>query len=130
MTTLRLVDPDEVNALVRRYWDRVWGDRDLSVLDELMTDPYTRHSANGTSVLSRAQLKEEIARSWELLHGARTTIDDQAVAGDRVWTRATSTGVNLQTGEGSVLTWLIIHRIADGRFAESWTATLPGVDWR
>jgi len=122
--------PDELKALVRRYWDGVWGNRDLDIVDELMTDPYTRHSANGNTVLSRAQLKQEIVHSWELLHGASTTIDDQAIHGDRVWTRATSTGVNLQTGERSVLTWLLIHRVEAGRFAESWSATLPGVDWR
>ena len=124
------MDPGELSALVRRYWDGVWGERDLTVLDDLMTDPYTRHSALGNHVLTREQLKQEIAHSWELLHGARTTIDDQIMGVDRVWTRATSTGVNLQTGERSVLTWLIVHRVEDGRFAESWSATLPGVDWR
>ncbi len=43
---------------------------------------------------------------------------------------ATTTGVNLDTGEPSLLTWLVVHRVEDGRFVEAWTATLPGVDWR
>jgi hypothetical protein len=24
----------------------------------------------------------------------------------------------------------VVHRLVDGRLAESWSATLPGVDWR
>lgn len=123
------VDPNAVQSLVRRYWDGVWRDRDLSVLEDLLTDPYVRHSSAGTSVLRHEDVKREIAASWELLHGATTTIDDQAFAGDRVWTRATMRGVNLQTGEASVLTWLIVHRVEGDRFAESWSASLYGVDW-
>lgn len=119
-----------MRALARRYWNGVWHERDLDAVDVIMTDPYTRHSAAGTAVLSRAQIKRELTQSWELLHGAQTTIDDQSISGDRIWTRATTTGVNLHTGEASVLTWLIVHRVDSGRFAESWSATLPGVDWR
>jgi hypothetical protein len=71
-----------------------------------------------------------VTEAWRLLHDPVTTIDDQVVSGDRVWTRATTQGVNLDTGATSVLTWLVVHRLADGRLAESWSATLPGVDWR
>jgi SnoaL-like domain len=124
------VDADALRALVDRYWSAVWGDQDLAAIDELMAEPYLRHSAAGTKRLTRAELKAEIAYTWELLHGAHTTVDDQAVSGDRVWTRATTTGVNLHTGEPSSLTWLIVHRIADGLLVESWSATIPDVDWR
>jgi hypothetical protein len=58
-----------------------------------------------------------------------STVDDVAVAGDRIWGRVTTRGMNLQTGERSVLTWLGSYRLEGGRFAESWNASLPGVDW-
>jgi hypothetical protein len=45
-----------------------------------------------------------------------------------VWTRATTRGINLDTGETSVMSWLVVQRIEAGRLVESWTATLPGVD--
>jgi hypothetical protein len=117
-------------ALVARYWDGLWTRRDLGVVDELIGDPYVRHSAGGTRTVSRADFKREIAGAYRLLHDASTTIDDSTAAGDRVWTRATTKGVNLDTGEMSVLTWLTVHRIEGARIVESWTATLPGVDWR
>jgi len=39
-------------------------------------------------------------------------------------------GINLDTGETSVVTWLVVHRLAGGRVVEAWIASLPGVDWR
>jgi ketosteroid isomerase-like protein len=121
---------EDATAIVGRYWDGLWVRRDLSVIDALIADPYVRHSSTGTRSLSRTEFKREIKQAWQLLHDPATTIDDQVAAGDRVWTRATTQGVNLDTGEKSVLTWLVVHRVADGRLAESWSATLPGVDWR
>jgi len=124
------VDRDAMTALVGRYWDGLWTRRDLDVVDELIGEPYVRHSSSGTRSLRRAELKREVREAWRLLHDASTTIDDQVASGDRVWTRATTQGINLDTGETSMLTWLVVHRVADGQIVESWSATLPGVDWR
>jgi predicted SnoaL-like aldol condensation-catalyzing enzyme len=58
-----------------------------------------------------------------------TTIDDRVVSGDRVRTRATSSGLNRETGENTVVTWMLIQRIVDSRIAEHWVLTVRGVDW-
>jgi hypothetical protein len=63
------------------------------------------------------------------MRGAVTTIDDQVVAGDRVWSRATSRGINLEGDDATVMTWMVIHRIADGKIAETWAVTSHGVEW-
>ena len=118
-----------MRALAKRYWQAVWNDRDLGAMDALIADRYVRHSGTGDKVLTRDELKREYTQSWELLHGATTTVEDQAISGDRIWTRATMRGINLQIGEPSILSWLIVHRIEDGRFAESWSATVPGIAW-
>jgi hypothetical protein len=120
----------DATAIVGRYWDGLWARRDLAVVDELIAEPYVRHSSAGTRTLTRAELKREVREAWRLLHDPATSIEDQVAAGDRVWTRATTQGVNLDTGEKSVLTWLVVHRLAGDRLVESWSATLPGVDWR
>ena len=64
-----------------------------------------------------------------MLSRVETTIDDRVVDGDRVWTRATSKGINRETGERSIVTWLLVQRIEGGRIAEHWVATFTGVDW-
>ncbi|MGY2079552.1 ester cyclase [Modestobacter sp. SYSU DS0657] len=124
------MDQQALTSIVQRYWDGLWNRRDLTVIDELIAEPYVRHSSAGTRSLTRAQFKREVRESWQLLHDPATTVDDQVTAEDRIWTRATTTGLNLETGQTSVVTWLVVHRVADGQIAESWSATLPGVDWR
>ena len=124
------MEAEDGRAIVGRYWDALWRRRDLSVVDELIGEPYVRHSSAGTRAVSRKEFKRELANAWRLLHDASTTVEDQVSDADRVWTRATTRGINLDTGEMSVVTWLTIHRLEGGRIVESWTATLPGVDWR
>jgi hypothetical protein len=117
------------DELVRVYWDVVWGERKIDLVDELMTDPYTRHAASGTQVLSREQLKRDLVELWKSLYDARTVIDDLAIVGDRIWLRATTKAADLLIGQQSVRTWMIQHRVEDGRLAESWSAVIPGIDW-
>lgn len=121
---------DEARALVRRWWDGIWREGDLTIVDELCTEPYIRHTGMGTERLTRAEYKKKLIQSQRVLRGAETTIDDEVVVGDKVWTRATSRGVNLEGADKAVMTWMVIHRIEDGRLAEVWAATLPGVEWK
>lgn len=116
-------------AVSQRWWDEIWRDGRIEAIDELFTDPFVRHTGTGSESASRAAYKGRLSEVQRVIAWAETTIDDRTVAGDRVWTRATSRGVNRETGETSVLTWLIEQRIEDGRIAEHWVATLPGVDW-
>lgn len=83
----------------------------------------------GTERLTREQYRKRLVQSQRVMRGAATTIDDEVVGGDKVWCRATSRGVNLDTSEASVMTWMVIHRIEGERLAESWTLALPGVEW-
>ena len=120
---------DEARALVRRWWDGIWREGDLDIVDELCTDPYTRHTGMGTEHLSHDEYKKKLVQTQRVLRGATTTIDDEVVAGDKVWSRATTRGVNLEHDDATVMTWMVIHRIEGGRLAEVWAATLPGVEW-
>jgi len=120
---------DAVLAISQRWWDEIWRDGNLDAVDELFTDPLVRHTGGGTHRDSRAAFKSRVSEFQRVLSRAETTIDDRVVAGDTVWTRATSKGLNRETGERSTVTWLLIQRIQDGRIAEHWVGTFPGIDW-
>jgi hypothetical protein len=124
------VDTENPQAVVGLFWDGLWRRHDLAVVDEVIGEPYVRHSAAGTRSVTRAEFKRELKEAWRFLHDATTTIEDQIADSDKVWTRATTLGINLDTGETSVMSWLAIHRVQGGRVVESWSATLPGTDWR
>jgi ketosteroid isomerase-like protein len=127
--TLAGVQHEAAKALMRTWWDRVWGQGDLDALDALLTDPYVRHTSAGSEAITPAAYKAKLVQFQRVVHGAVTTVDDEVIHGDKVWTRATSRGVNLDTGDLTVITWMVIHRIEGSRIAESWIAALRGVDW-
>ena len=122
-------DDHDVLSVSQRWWDEIWRDGNLDVIDELFTEPFIRHTGSGTESESRASYKTRLGEFQRVLSRAETVIDDRVVAGDKVWTRATSKGINRETGERSVVTWLLIQRIEGGRIAEIWVATHPGVEW-
>jgi hypothetical protein len=123
------VDDSALCALSDRWWDEIWRDGNLDAVDELLTDPFVRHTSLGSMVSPRHEYKAMLAEIQRTLCRPETTIDDRVVAGDRVWTRATSRGLNLETAETTVVTWMLVQRVAEGRLAEHWVLTVRGVDW-
>jgi SnoaL-like domain len=130
--TLPAVDESgdsRVLTISQRWWDDVWREGKLDALDEICTDPFIRHTGTGTERVDLRAYKGRLSEFQRVLSRAETVIDDRVVSGDRVWTRATSRGINRETGERSIVTWLLVQRIENGRIAEHWVATFPGVDW-
>lgn len=120
---------DDLLRVCDRWWHDIWAEGDLDATGEIFADPFVRHTAVGTATTSTAEYRQMLAEFQRTLCRAVTTIDDRAVSGDRVWTRATSRGFNRDTGEPVVLTWLLVQRVVDGRIVEHWVCTLPGVEW-
>ena len=120
------VDPA---AVVRRWLDEVWMAGDLDRIDDLVAR--STSGPHGTVVRDRNGLREDLRQYFRVLHKPVITVDDQAVAGDRVWTRMTIEGVDLEAGTTRVMTWLQVFRVdQEGLLAESWLLHAAGVDWR
>ena len=123
------MDTVDARRLVERYWNDVWRDGRLDVVDEIYTEPFTRHSSIGTELTTHAAYKKVLQEAQRTLARPVTTIDDFAVVDDRIWTRATSRGVNLETSEIAVVSWLMVQRVEADRIAEQWVAVQRGIDW-
>ncbi len=115
-------------SLAALWWD-VWRDGNLELLDEIVADPFVRHTAHENAVRTRAQAKEDMARYRTSHELATIRIDAQRVTDDEVWQRVTTTGVNLTTEELLTMTWIQVFRIETGRLAEMWLLYAVGMDW-
>lgn len=124
-----VVDEAAMFGLSDRWWNEIWRDGEFAIVDEILTDPFVRHTGTGTEVVSRSDYKTALVEFQRTLSRPLTTIDERVISGDRVWTRATSRGLNRETGQPAVLTWMLVQRMADGRIAEHWVLTVRGVDW-
>ena len=125
----RLRSVDDPLAVSQRWWDEIWRDGNLDAIDELFTEPLTRHTGSGSESVSRAAYKGRLAEAQRILVAGA---DD-----DRRPRRRRRHGLDPGHQHGHqprdrralVVTWLIVQRVVDGRIAEQWVATFPGVDW-
>ena len=115
--------------LVRQLWQCIWIDGELEGLDDLIADPYVRHTNDGTSSMSRKAYKDHIADVIKTFKGNEITFDHLASSGDHVFARLTLTGVNIAAGNTVKITWLAHYRIRDARIAESWSLHENDLDW-
>lgn len=115
---------------MRRYWEHLWAETDVSLVDELFAEPYVRHNRNGSECVPLAQLKDTFVRYWASFGAApEVRIDDLAVNGNCVWSRVTVRGWDMESGEARVVTFFHEARLVDRRIVETWSLAAPEVDW-
>jgi ketosteroid isomerase-like protein len=124
-------DPNSSDPIrvVERWQARAWGDGDLTAVDDLLADPVIRHGPSGTQRRSHDEMKRDLQAYQRALGQAEVVVHDRVVDGDRVWSRLTMRGANMDTGEPRTLQWLQIHRVVDGRIAEYWVLYATDVKW-
>ena len=122
-------DAASAESVVRTYWERVWLERDLDALEDLVTDPVMRHTAEGTQSLTRREYRRRLADAFEAVRATEVSIDAVTADGATVWIRLTLRGVSLATAAPMSLAWLGQYRVEDGRIAELWALHQPGADW-
>lgn len=115
--------------VVEQWQRRAWGEFDLTAVDDLAADPITRHGPSGTTTRSHDELKHDLKQYQRTLCKPEITVHDRAVDGERVWSRVTMRGHNMETGEPRTVQWLQIHRVVDGRIVELWALYTSDVKW-
>lgn len=116
-------------AIVRSYWDRVFLERDLNALDDLVTDPSIRHTADGTKRFSRDELKAHLSDVLHAMRAEQVVFEAVTVDGDTVWLRSTIHAVSMATMTPLNIAWLAQYRVDGDRIAEAWSLHQANQDW-
>ena len=117
---------EENKALVRRFFEEMWNQGDMSVANELLAADHVHHFSD-EDIHGPDGVKQ-------LVHWLRTTFpdiytstDDMVAEGDKVAVRFTIRGTHLgegmsvpPTGKRVVYTGVDIFRLAGGRIVERW----------
>jgi steroid delta-isomerase-like uncharacterized protein len=117
------------NTIAGRFFDEVWSNGKLDLVDELFTSDYVGHpSGFEEAVLGPEGVKEYIRRLQEAFPDLEMTVEDQVAEDDRVVTRWTARGTHHgelmgidPTGHEGTVSGITIQRIRDGKVAEGWT---------
>ncbi len=117
---------DEHRRIVRRYYEEVFGQRNLATLDELFSPDFVGHSAAyGTYTI--ADIRRDIAREHETMPDDETIIEEQVAEGDRVvtrwryrWKHDQSVFGEPPSGQWIDMEGVHIDRLAAGKIVERW----------
>ncbi|MXZ53897.1 MAG: nuclear transport factor 2 family protein [Acidimicrobiaceae bacterium] len=116
-------------SVVRSYWERIWLERDLDALQDLVSDPTVRHGPDGTETLTRQQYRQRLAGAFEAIRASDISVHALTADGDTVWIRLTMRGVSLASASPTPVAWMGQYRVSGGRIVEIWSLHQTGIDW-
>ena len=120
---------DSNKALIRRFYEEI-DKGNLDAMDDLVAENYVNHDPPPFPGLAagRAGLKQAFLMFQKATPG-RHVIEDQIAEGDKVMTRLRGVGKHegelagiAPTGNDLDVKAVAIHRIADGKIVEHWSA--------
>ena len=123
---------EENKAIVSRFYEDLWNNRDLSVADEIIApDCVTHQLQSGATPVATARSPEAVkSHVGEWLAGfpdLRFAVEQMVAEGDLVMSRSVMTGTHMgtwlglaPTGKEVSIRLMVIQRIADGKITEDW----------
>jgi steroid delta-isomerase-like uncharacterized protein len=120
---------EQNKTFVRRYWEEVWNQGNLAVVDELIASDFDGHPLPGEPDFGRGPTgqKQFVDMYRTAFPDLRMTIEDMTAEGDRVAVRWTARGTNTgemmgmpATGKHATVTGMFLNRLAGGKIAEGW----------
>jgi steroid delta-isomerase-like uncharacterized protein len=117
---------EENKALARRFYEDVFNQRNLAVVDEICTSDHLFHNPP-TTLHGREEFKQLLSLYITAFPDARFTVEDEIAEGDKVTSRYTFRGTHQgelmgipPTGKQVTVTGMIINHIVNGQSAEGW----------
>ena len=114
---------EENKALIRRFYEEVWNDKNLEAIDELVATDSVDHDLPP----GREGAKAFISMYLSAFPDTKMTIEDLLAEGDKVVTRWSATGTHTgelmgipATGKQVTVTGLDINRYSGGKSVEHW----------
>jgi len=117
---------EENKAICHRFFEEVFDERNLDLMEELSAATYVYHGPGGREVNLQG-LKQLLTMYFNALPDLQATVEDLVAEGDTVATRYTLRGTHKgdligipPTNKQVIAMGIVIDRIVGGKFVESW----------
>ena len=119
---------EDNKALTRRFFEEVFNQKNLAVIDEQVSPDYVEHDPSVPQPVRGPEgLKQYFLMFRTAFPDSTMTIEDMIAEGDTVAVRHTYRGTHRgdlmgrpPTGKQVTVTAISIHKIVAGKFTESW----------
>jgi steroid delta-isomerase-like uncharacterized protein len=117
--------------IIRRYFEEVWNEGDISVLDEIIDPGFINHTPSTPEpIVGPDDLKPVVIILRAAFPDLKFTIEDEIYDGDKAVVRCTMQGTHLghlfgipATGKSIKVNHIQIDRIVDDKITEHWRLT-------
>ena len=116
---------DTNKAIVRRYYEEVLNQHNLTIINELFAPDFKSHARS--SDLDLQAYTQTAERSLQAFPDLQVTIESQIAEGDMVATRWSARGTQQgtfggipPTGKTITLAAMHFHRLVDGKITDHW----------
>ncbi len=120
---------EENKAAIRRAYDELWNERNVEVVDELVTEDFLNHAAPPDRQRGRQGLKDVVRMFEGAFPDFRYEVEDVIAEGEKVAVRDVFRGTHQgdfmgipATGNRVTMEAIHIYRFREGRLAEHWVA--------
>jgi predicted ester cyclase len=117
---------EQNKTIARRYFEDLWTQNNLSVIDEIIAPEVVGHVA-GQTFRGGDTLRQRAKNLRTVYSDVSFTVEDQIAEGDKALVRWTFRGKHIgdymgakPTGKQVVATGMNLFRLADGRIAAIW----------
>ena len=117
---------EDNKALVRRFYEEVFNQRNLALVDHLFTTNHVFHNPP-TTLHGTEEFKQLLSVYITAFPDARFTVEEEIAEGEMVASRYTFRGTHQgelmgisPTGKQVTVTGMIINRIVNGKSEEGW----------
>jgi steroid delta-isomerase-like uncharacterized protein len=117
----------DTKALIRRLFEEVWNQGNLTVIDELFAPSYVRYDPAAPEAKGLAGFKQLVVMLRTAFPDLHFTVEEVIAEGDKVMSRALLRGTHrgeylgiAPTGKPVAVMGMVVVRIAQGKFQEGW----------
>jgi SnoaL-like polyketide cyclase len=123
---------EDTKALLRRWYDEMWGQLRADLIPELVGPVYMRHEMGGTRSVTPEEYRDQTAAFMTQIsvHDFRYGLiaEEDKVCAVGSWRLKAAEGVNDVFGaEGKQWDWVQLFRAENGRLVETWLSGI-GMD--
>lgn len=117
---------EENKALTRRFYEEVFNQRNLALVNELCSPNHVFHTPTAT-LRGPEEFKQFLSQYITAFPDAHFTVEDLIAEGDKVVSRYTFRGTHkgdmmgiAPTGKQVNITGIVVERIVNGKSEEAW----------
>jgi steroid delta-isomerase-like uncharacterized protein len=139
--------PNANKSLIRRYYEDLWNNWNLDVVDEIISDNITFRGSLSVTLQGRDEFKQYVALVRAAFPDFHNAIEDLIAEGDKVVARLTYRGTHqgalfgiAPTGKPVTYVGIALFRIADGKIVDGWVigdtmnlmrqlGAMPATEW-